>query len=287
MICELTTPVNTQKKKTSSLRLRLGPIFLLGLFIAFSGSRGAVAGALSCEDLFEPKVATASKVRFKIRPSLPERGSPEYVRLVESVRQQFASNSYAILNLESIFTKVLGEAWFLSMPHKVSSQILRQEFLFESPEGRKVEPVSRNHRESIAAIHGWFADIIQDAIPLRVRGGYTNVRLSTSTEKALNLDSWHEDGGTAVVTLSVLGPGTEILGVIPKEASKSKLPTTVGGNIDWPKVCVGCQPLIVPRGHAVIFMGSQDRSPNPIHPPTIHRTPLEFAERVLFVMRYD
>lgn len=259
-------------------------LFFSFLSAAFSAE---ASGARSCSDLFKEKAAKISKPRYDLRPALPERGSAEYLAIVESVREQFLAKSYAVVNLESIITEGFGQSWFRSMPHEVASQISRDEFLYESPAGRVAEPISQDHKRSIAVMKEWFAVILQDAIQFRSSSSYASVRLSTATEKTLNLETWHPDGGTAVVTLAPSGPGTEGLGAIPKGLSMAKVPTTLGGHIDWLKICEGCRPFVVPRGHALIFMGSQDRSPEPMFSPMIHRTPLEFGERVLFVFRYD
>lgn len=276
------------RRPDTTFRTSVNAVAMVLFFLALSGTFGVNAhGARSCPDLFKEKTAMVSKQRFDLRPALPERGSAAYIQIVESIREQFLAKSYAVVNLESIFTEALGKSWYLSMPHKVGSQISRDEFLYESPEGRVAESISQDHKRSIAATKEWFSVILQDAIQFRSGSSYASVRLSTATEKTLNLEMWHPDGGTAVVTLAPFGPGTEGLGAIPKGLSMAKAPTTLGGHIDWLKVCQGCRPFIVPRGHALIFMGTQDRSPEPIFSPLIHRTPLEFGERVLFVFRFD
>jgi len=218
---------------------------------------------------------------------LPKRGSAEYLKIVNSVREQIEKKSYAVINLEHVFTESFGQAWFQSMPNKVSSQLYGDEFLYESPAGQVRVPISKNHEQSVAQFQEWFSHLIQDASGYQIESGYTGVRLSTETERGMNFDRWHPDGHAWTVSMAAVGIGTEGLGPIPQGFSMARAPTIVGGDIDWAKVCVGCRPFTVPRGHALIISGKNNREAESKFPPLIHRSPLEFGERLLFISRYQ
>ncbi len=221
--------------------------------------------------------------------SLPKKGSDDFQLLVESLKSQLDfTHSYAVIDLRKWLSTQVGSDWYQSLPNEMSSQISSGNILSKDRDGKiVVKPNSSEMQNGINVLTAWMRELIDGALQGQVplASGFTNLRLASSSKNTdQKVEDWHVDGGHAPsVTISLIGPGTEVLGPAPSGYTKREYQSFRAEA--WENLCSGCKPFIVPPGFALVFFnaGSPELG---LGQPMIHRTPKNFDERLLFVMRY-
>lgn len=217
--------------------------------------------------------------------NLPKPGSREYAAILDDLKCQVTSRSFAQLDLSAYITPEYGTAWFESLPHDGASQMNGGQILYTRDGSLKREPPAPWQIEAAGNLHQFLAGLLREGLPseIPIDEGFMNVRLIVPSDRCTAFDEWHADGGYAAVTIAFLGEGTERLGLAPKMPSYMDYHNHRGES--WEQLCTAQERSVVPRGHALIFFGSSAGSQGMID-PLIHRTPRDIGDRVLAVHRF-
>lgn len=271
---------------------------LLGAVLFSTSTSHAVGTGQGCEAQF-----LDYKDQSLLLPKLPRPGSRTYRDLSNQIASQLKrTGSYAVLDLSQIFTPVLGQHWMQAMPQNFASQIMRSEILYFENGQFKREAAFESQINAIHVIESWMQKLIQSTLDrefrqvihppgwMNLKPGVAGLRASRDQEKGVSFGDWHLDGGGFSVTLSLKGPGTEVLGDVPMEYLGRKR-VEMGPGKHWESVCKAtrggnCQAILVPEGHALILLGTAADGRALRLRPTVHRTPGYTGERLLLVYRF-
>lgn len=253
-------------------------------FIAVNPSVSSSA-ASKCEQQFLDFNDSAT-----LLPKLPQPGTAKYKALSKQIRSQLKqTGSYAVLDLSKVFTEIYGRTWNQSLPRNSASQFSKGEILFSENGQYKSQRAFDSQAHAVDVIQSWLQELIQTSIGRKLNPRVANLRASIAEERSAEFADWHLDGGGVSVTLSLRGPGTEVLGGVPLAHLVSRQFRSGSGR-HWESVCAGCRAITVPEGHALILLGTDANGALGLSgvtlTPTIHRTPNYSGDRILLVYRY-
>lgn len=286
---------DTDRMKSVSVRFLFSPSFRL-VFTSM-----VLIGVMLGQGLAQAKSCDEQFLNFQdsrlLMVKLPQPGSRAYRALSKEIEAQLEkTKSYAILDLSKIFGSDFARLWSASLPENSASQFMQGNILFRENNRFTSRDAFPSQSASLEAIQKWFRELIQSSLDrtliksgnlnradwLRLGEGYANLRVGLPSQRSVDFDAWHLDGGGVSVTLAFKGPGTEVLGGVPLELAKSA--TGVGDQ--WNSICSGCKPFVVSEGHALILFGTSANGQDAKLSPTIHRTPVYSGARSLLVLRY-
>lgn len=236
---------------------------------------------LRCAELFEKQnIPQASVKEF-----LPKKNSVHYIQMVTDLRQQILSTqSFGVIDFTKILPKDLVEFWIQSFPHDRQAWLQDNQLEVVNPTTGYSENIKKPIEtiRSIQIVEKWLKVFVEDVLQtsLNKQGSNLDIRNSFKGQNHVSAGGWHVDGGRVSISLSLRGPGTEILGPLPAAAVKS-------GNFDknLEKICKSCFPFMVKPGHAVVFFGTGIADIDPKLLPTVHRTPSFDEDRMLILFR--